>query len=87
MWTSKATQLHQEGSGHLSEELLSLAWGPLSSVQQFMRYVISGFKFDTKQLERKRINQNSVVLVNKMVGPKSVDYFGVFHVEDGSNPN
>ncbi|XP_043808173.1 uncharacterized protein LOC110607546 isoform X2 [Manihot esculenta] len=59
------------------KQLLSLARGPLNGVQQFSGYIINGFRFHTKQLEEKRVKQNSGVVVKGNFGDKRLGYFGV----------
>ncbi|KAJ0041453.1 hypothetical protein Pint_28227 [Pistacia integerrima] len=46
-------------------------------MQRFSGYIINGFRFHTKQLEGKRVKQNSGVLVKGMVEDKNIDYYGV----------
>ncbi|XP_065860184.1 uncharacterized protein [Euphorbia lathyris] len=72
-------QLHKERDARVNEELLSLAYGPLYGIQTFKGYVINGFRFHTKELETKRLKQNSGVLVKGVMGDKMIDYYGVLN--------
>ncbi|WCJ39870.1 hypothetical protein M5689_020822 [Euphorbia peplus] len=77
-WFQKRiVQLHQERDARVNEELLSLAHGPLQGIQTFKGYVINGFRFHIKELETKRLRQNSGVLVKGVMNDKTIDYYGV----------
>ncbi|WCJ29244.1 hypothetical protein M5689_010890 [Euphorbia peplus] len=77
-WFQKRiVQLHQERDARVNEELLSLAHDPLQGIQTFKGYVINGFRFHIKELETKRLRQNSGVLVKGVMNDKTIDYYGI----------
>ncbi|XP_065871602.1 uncharacterized protein [Euphorbia lathyris] len=68
------------GEGHddqVVKDLRTFALGPLEGVKCFNGYVGNGFRFHTKETERKRVNQNSGVMVKGIVGAREDDYFGI----------
>ena len=71
--------MYKEESTCVNEDLLSLSRGPFYGIQRFSGYIINGFRFHTKQLEGKRVKQNSGVLVKGMVENKNIDYYGVLN--------
>ncbi|KAK2976118.1 hypothetical protein RJ640_010653 [Escallonia rubra] len=56
-------KLYEEGDEALSEEIISLAMGPLKKAERYTGYVINGFKYHTKARESNRITQHSGVMV------------------------
>ncbi|XP_059656677.1 uncharacterized protein LOC132303439 [Cornus florida] len=56
-----------------SDDLYSLACGPLSRVSRYSACIVNGIRFHTKERERNRRAQNSGVLVKG----ESEDYYGV----------
>ncbi|XP_031265479.1 uncharacterized protein LOC116123878 [Pistacia vera] len=75
----QVVQLYKEESTCVNEVLLSLSCGTFYGIQRFSGYIINGFRFHTKQLEGKRVKQNSGVLVKGMVEDKNIDYYGVLN--------
>ncbi|KAK3021521.1 hypothetical protein RJ639_046977 [Escallonia herrerae] len=65
MWFRNHVQkLYEEGDEALSEEIISLAMGPLKKAKRYTGYVINGFKYHTKACESNRTTQHSGVMVN-----------------------
>ncbi|XP_074278569.1 uncharacterized protein LOC141602161 [Silene latifolia] len=65
--------LFEEGDGQVLQDLKTLSLGPFKGVQYFSGFLANGFRFHTRDVETKRRNQNSGVMV-KGVGH---DYYGV----------
>lgn len=56
-----------------------MALGPFRGVQCFGGYLANGFRFHTSDIEKKRKNQNSGVMVKGIVESKDIDYYGVLN--------
>ncbi|XP_028104352.1 uncharacterized protein LOC114303409 isoform X2 [Camellia sinensis] len=63
-WFDKhVEELHNAGDSQITEELRCLAHGPNRIFTKYKRYLINGFRFHTKEIERKRKTQNSGIIV------------------------
>lgn len=78
------------GDHGITEELRALASGPTEMVKQYKGFIINGFRFHTKNLERKRKTQNSGVMLQAVTNSFSsvrdnnpimgdVTYYGVLN--------
>ncbi|XP_050229228.1 uncharacterized protein LOC126678370 [Mercurialis annua] len=54
------SKLHAQGSA--SDDLLSLAKGPLTRYKRYNGYIVNGFRFHTLDRQRHRVSQNSGIL-------------------------
>ena len=70
-------ELPFEADDQVVKDLRTLALGPLRGVKCFNGYIANGFRFHTRDTEKKRVNQNSGVMVNGTNGSKEVDYYGI----------
>ncbi|KAL2933727.1 Ribonuclease R [Bienertia sinuspersici] len=59
--------LSNEGNDQVVKDLQTLALGPLKGVQCFGGIVGNGFRFHTRDIEMKRVHQNSGVMVKGIV--------------------
>lgn len=66
-----------EGDDQVMNGLQTLAMGPLKGVRCFNGYLANGFRFHTLELQKKRMYQNSGVMVKGTSGDKEQDYFGI----------
>ncbi|XP_074294134.1 uncharacterized protein LOC141621874 [Silene latifolia] len=69
----RISRLSEEEDGQVLQDLKTLSFGPFKGVQYFNGFLANGFRFHTRDVETKRRNQNSGVMV-KGVGH---DYYGV----------
>lgn len=83
-------ELHIRGDQRITKELRALASGPAEVVKTYTGFIINGFRFHTKDLERKRKTQNSGVVLQAMTNSFSsardnnpiagdVTYYGVLN--------
>lgn len=83
-------ELDIRGDHRITEELRALASGPTEIVKHYKGFIINGFRFHTKHLERKRKTQNSGVMLEAMTNSFSstrdsnpimgdVTYYGVLN--------
>ncbi|KAF7814854.1 uncharacterized protein G2W53_028823 [Senna tora] len=61
----------------VSEELISLAVGPLQQVRIYSTFMVNGYRFHTKDRALRRKTQNSGVLVKGDVSDIDKEYYGV----------
>lgn len=69
--------MSQENNTRVVQDLRSLASGPLKGVQRFKGYLANGFRFHIKELEGKRKNQNSGVMVKGETNSGEIEYYGI----------
>ncbi|KAL2934288.1 Methionine--tRNA ligase [Bienertia sinuspersici] len=69
--------LSNEGNDQVVKDLQTLALGPLKGVQCFSGIVGNGFRFHTRDIEMKRVHQNSGVMVKGIVGDTEKNYYGI----------
>ena len=55
--------MHNAGDSQITEELRCLARGPNRIFTKYKWYLINGFRFHTKEIERKRKTQNNGIIV------------------------
>ncbi|XP_071726724.1 uncharacterized protein [Rutidosis leptorrhynchoides] len=60
---AKVRKLHKQGVDGISEDLRHLANGPSEYVTTYKGYIVNGYRFQTKQTEKKRKIQNSGVML------------------------
>ncbi|XP_062080492.1 uncharacterized protein LOC133785257 [Humulus lupulus] len=60
---TKVEELYDNGDDRVSEDLRCLANGPNNIFIQFKRYLINGFRFHTKEIEKNLRTQNSGVIM------------------------
>uniref|UniRef100_A0A803MQZ1 DUF4216 domain-containing protein n=1 Tax=Chenopodium quinoa TaxID=63459 RepID=A0A803MQZ1_CHEQI len=68
-----------ESEDQVVKDLKTLALGSFRGFQCFGGYLANGFSFHTKDIEKKRKNQNSGVMVKGIAESKNIDYFGVLN--------
>ncbi|KAM6597102.1 hypothetical protein CsatA_007626 [Cannabis sativa] len=62
-FAKKVEELYDNGDNRISDDLHCLAKGPNNVFIKFKKYVINGFKFHTKAVEKKLKTQNSGVIM------------------------
>uniref|UniRef100_A0A803N216 DUF4216 domain-containing protein n=1 Tax=Chenopodium quinoa TaxID=63459 RepID=A0A803N216_CHEQI len=73
----KVMDLPNEGNDQVEKDLKTLALGPLKGVLCFNGILENGFGFHTRDIEMKRVHQNSGVMVKGIVGNTEKDYYGI----------
>lgn len=56
--------LHANGDNRITEELRKLARGPSEYVKRYKCFLVNGYRFQTKDMEKKRKTQNSGVMLD-----------------------
>ncbi|XP_074281896.1 uncharacterized protein LOC141606599 isoform X1 [Silene latifolia] len=69
----KVSSLSNDGGDQVLTDLQILSSGPFKGVQCYSGFLANGFRFHTKDVEKKRRNQNSGI----MVKGSGCDYFGI----------
>ncbi|KAK9071785.1 hypothetical protein SSX86_008214 [Deinandra increscens subsp. villosa] len=83
-------ELHSSGDHRITEDLRILASGPAEFVTRYKGFIINGFRFHTKDLEKNRKTQNSGVMLEAMTNSFSsardnnpivgdVTYYGILN--------
>ncbi|XP_038713903.1 uncharacterized protein LOC120007624 isoform X1 [Tripterygium wilfordii] len=71
----RVSKLHADG--HATDELLSLATGPLRTTHRYSTFITNGFRFHTKDRATERTSQNSGVLVKGDDSSPEKEYYGI----------
>ena len=68
--------LRSEGSPEITEELWSLANGPGSIIGLYSGCISNGFRFHTRDREKRRMCQNSGLVVQGLHKGKTINFYG-----------
>ena len=73
MW-KEVEELGSARDSQITEELKCLARGPNKVFTKYKRYLVNGFRFHTREIDRNRKTQNSGVLVkgHELIGSKEI---------------
>ena len=69
--------MHDQGSEQISNELLSLAYGPDRRVQKYTGCIVNGVRFHTKQCDVHLASQNSGMMVEGNHEDDQINFYGV----------
>lgn len=72
------------GSAETTDQIRWLAHGPKDSARRYTSYIVNGFRFHTRELERSLLIQNSCVVVkiktrshdHKLIVEREINHYG-----------